>query len=181
MHHNLVRGSILTQAWVERAGIWSSAHWLVFYYHLQSSKTKFHISCCGTECNSKLKFIFRVVAISGLILSVFKDSPDMSGCFLQFQFGNQNCSLIFISLFIYRICLRLEGEMQHCRSLSKIWHYAPLLLICPGICICYGYGFVHTFIDESDGLTANSKLIVSLLRTQLKGVPEGQLRWVSRG
>lgn len=83
MHHNLVRTGTRKcfDTGVRRTSweIWSSAHRLVFYYHPQSSKTKFHISCCGAESNSKLKFIFRVAAISGLILSFRGDEIPKPG------------------------------------------------------------------------------------------------------
>ncbi len=121
-------------------------------------KTKFHISCCDTESNSKLKFIFHVAAISGLILSSraeipkpsVKDGPDKRGCFLwwnKIQFCYENCSLILsVCLFIeYSIfgSVYIWGEMLYCKSLSEIRHYVVLLSV------CFTYGFMRTFIDES--------------------------------
>lgn len=165
------QGSVLTQACVEWAGIWWSAHRLLFYYHLQSSKTKFHISCCDTESNSKLKFIFHVAAISGLTLSSraeipkpsLKDGPDKRGSFLQWK--KKYIILLwklfihFICLFIYWIlafCVYVWGKMLYCKSLSEIWHYVPLLSVVGFVVLMDSC--IHSLMSHrcSDGLTAKS-------------------------
>lgn len=75
--------------------------------------------------------------------------------------GGKNAILLrklfinFICLFIYWIldfCVYVWGKMLYCKSLSDIWHYVSLILICPGISVCYSYSYsisMHTLNKES--------------------------------